>query len=207
MIAHRYIAATLGFAAVLTLAAAAPGRAGQPILSDPLASWPLNFGTQSTAVFAKNGAVHIAVGANSADWLTYTGFTFTDMDASLTITPNTTTGNTAGLMFWAPGNGDFFEFDVSDVSGTFAIEHHIAAGNPVWQNIVPFTKSAAIKIGGPNTLRVVTKGNSVSLFINGQSIGGLNVMAPAGGGMVGFEAEGSAKGPADYAFTNLTVSQ
>ena len=203
----RYVAATLVLVFASVFLGAAPGRAAQPILSDPLTTWPLNFGTQSTTAFAKNGSIHLALPPNNATWVSYTGFTFTDMDASLTITPNITTGNAAGLTFWGTGSGNFFEFYLADQVGLFALFHRVPGANPVWQNIVPWTKNAAIKVGGPNTLRVVTKGNSVTLFANGQLLGELNVMAPATGGMVGFEGESGSRGPADYSFTNLIVSQ
>jgi hypothetical protein len=45
------------------------------------------------------------------------------------------------------------------------------------------------------------------VFINGQSMGTLAVQAPAGGGMVGIYAEGQADKPADYVFSNMSVSQ
>ncbi|HQT38336.1 MAG TPA: hypothetical protein PK231_02845 [Acidocella sp.] len=182
-------------------------QAAQPILSDPLTSWPLNFGVQGAQIFAKNNAVHIAIPANAANWAIYNGFTFTDMDASVTVTPTNNLGNLGGLIFWSTGPNDFFELDVSDTNGTFALEHRTSTGSGGWQAIVPFSKNPAIKGGAANVLRVVTKGNSVTLYINGQSIGSLNLMAPAGGGAVGIEAESTAKDPCDYAFTNLTVSQ
>jgi hypothetical protein len=191
----------------LFLVAAAPALAGQPVLSDPLNVWPLNFGTQNNAILAKNNAVHILAPANGALWAIYSGFDFTDMDASVTITPNTATGSAAGLLFWATGASDFFDFSVSDVNGTMAVYKHVSTANPQWQAIVPYMKTNLLKQQGPNVLRLVTKNNYITLYINGEWAGAVSAMGPQAGGAVGIEGEGSAKGPGDYAFANLTVSQ
>jgi hypothetical protein len=204
---RKRLALRLGFVALLGLAAAHPCQAAsQPVLSDPLSTWPLNFGGEGNSITEKDGAVHIILSPSTANWGIYNGFDFTNMDASVTVVSNAKGGNIGGLVFWASSPNDFFVFSSADIPGTFAVFHHIAGTPSTWRNIVPFMKSAAIKTGQPNTLRVVTKGNSLALFINGQSVGQLGIMAPAGGGSVGIEAE-SANGQADYAFSNLIVSQ
>jgi hypothetical protein len=195
-----------GFSALFLLAAV-PASAGQPVLSDPLNVWPLNFGVQNNAVLAKNNAVHIMAPTNGALWATYNGFDFTDMDASVTITPNTATGGASGLLFWATGPNDFFDFTVSEVNGTVGVYKHVSNANPQWQVIVPYMKTNLLKQQGPNVLRLVTKDNYISLYINGDWAGAVSARGPQGGGAIGIEGEGSAKGPGDYAFTNLIVSQ
>jgi hypothetical protein len=196
-----------GIVVIFSLCGFHSSRAAQVVLSDPLTSWPLSFGAQGSAVMLKNGAVHITLTGSSADWETYPGFNFTDMDASITITPQVATGSVAGLIFWASGPSDFVVFQVADPNGTFGVSRRISANGGSWQTIVPFTQNAAIKTGAANTLRVVTQGNSASLYINGQSIGSVPIQAPAGGGTVGFEGEGQGTQPADYVFSNLSVSQ
>jgi hypothetical protein len=183
--------------------------ASQVIISDPLTSWPLNFGPQGTNVMLKDGVVHIVEPTNTANWAVYSGFDFTDIEASVTITPQTATGNSAGLIFWSTGPSDFFVVNVVDPSGAFAIFRHLSANGGSWQTLLASTPSAAVKSGAgvANTLRIVTKGNSVSVFINGQSMGTLAVQAPPGGGTVGIYAEGQADKPADYVFSNVSVSQ
>ncbi|MCB8876413.1 hypothetical protein [Acidisoma silvae] len=194
--------------ALLALGKISPALAApQVVLSDPLSSWPLNFGAQGGSLLLKNGFVHIVLAPNTANWAIYNGFTFTNMDASVTVASQTKAGTLGGLIFWASGPSDFFVFYAADLTGTFAVYRRVSSGNPGWRNIVPFMKSPAIKMGEANTLRVVTKGNSVSLFINGQAVGTLGIMAPDGGGAVGIEAESDAKLPGEFAFSNLTVSQ
>jgi hypothetical protein len=199
----------VGVVIVLGLSGVQTSPASQVVLSDPLTSWPLNFGAQGDAVMLKDGAIHIVESGNAANWETYPGFAFTDMDASVTITAQTATGNSAGLIFWATGLSDFFVFGVADASGSFAVTRHLSANGGSWQIIIPYAANAAIKsgVGAVNTLHIVTKGNSAALSINGQSIGTLALQAPAGGGTVGIEGEGQADKAADYIFSNLSVSQ
>jgi hypothetical protein len=192
-------------AAALLAASAGSGRAEQVVLSDPLSAWPLNFGAQSDIIMLKDGAVHIVEPGNNASWETYPGFSFTDMDASITITPETPNGYAGGLVFWASAQS-MYVFYVADTEGTFCIYHFFPGASNAWQTVVPWTANAGIKKGAANTLRVVTKGNSVTLYVNGTSIGTLAVMAPAGGGTVGFIGSGTGKGSTDYAFSNLSVS-
>ncbi|MDR3505304.1 MAG: hypothetical protein P4L52_03575 [Acidocella sp.] len=139
---------------------------------------------------------------NGAGWVTYSGSDFTNMDVSVTGTPNN--GNAFGLLFWSTGPNDFFEFTISDTDGTFGVFKHTASR---WETIVPYTKTNLVKSGAPNTLRLVTKGNYVTLYINGQSVGALSLPAPQGGGVVGFEGEGNASGASDYTVFSLSVSQ
>jgi hypothetical protein len=198
-----------GLATILSLAGARAGGAAQVVLSDPLSTWPLNFGAQGTEIMLKDGAVHIVTPVNDADWVMYSGFTFSDMDASVTVAPQNANGNAAGLLFWAAATNNFFDFAISDTYGKFAVYHYVAGAATPWTPIVPYTVNAAIKTGAgaTNTLRIVTKGNYVTLYINGQSVGGLSLMQPTGGGSIGIEGESTTKGVADYAFSNLTVSQ
>jgi hypothetical protein len=196
-------------AAALAFAATA-ARAEQVVLSDPLTSWPLNFGAQTDHVMMRGGQVNIIVDGSNAGWEVYNGFTFKDMDASVTVTAKTSTGNDAGLVFWVSAPTDFFVFSVSDSAGTLGVVHHVADSNGgSWQTIVPFTKDSRIKSGrgAVNTLRVVTSGNSISLYINGGSVGRLTAIAPQTAGPVGIMGEGKAGATADYAFSNLSVSQ
>jgi hypothetical protein len=201
------IALRAGIVAIFSLYGFHSSRAAQVVLSDPLTSWSLGFGPQSSSIMLKNGAVHIMETGNDASWEIYPGFNFTDMDASITITPQVPTGSAAGLIFWATGPDDFVVFQVSDPNGTFGVNRRISANGGSWQTIVPYTQNAAVKTGAANTLRVVTQGNTVSLYLNGQSIGSVPIEAPAGGGTVGFEGEGQGTQPADYVYSNLSVSQ
>ena len=182
-------------------------RAAQVVLSDPLTSWPLNFGTQSANVLMKDGALHIVEPKPYSTYVVYTGFTFKDLDASATITATPQDAGDGGLMFWSDGLGDYYYFGVSAAQGSFTVSHHSAQNG--WSQIVAWMKDPSIKTGpsASNTLRVVAKGNLIQLFANGTALGHLAVMAPAAGGAMGLLGEGSTGGATDYVFSNLSVSQ
>ncbi len=199
----------IGFALALMLPLC--GRAEQVALSDPLTSWPLNLGPQSKLIQLKDGAVHILAPKGRSTGVQYQGFSFTNMDASIKVSRESPAGQDAGLMFWATGPNDFYYFDVSDTVGSFSVLRQQTANGGNWSEVVPPTASPLVKTGvnAVNVLRVVTQGNSVTLFVNGQQLGTLNALAPAGGGTVGIWAENSAAATdtSDYAFSDLTVSQ
>ncbi len=189
-----------------------PGAAaGQVVLADPLTSWPLNFGAQGSSILMQPDGLHLLEPKAFNNYIIYSGFTFKDMDASLTITAKSPGPGDAGLLFWWNGAGDYYTLSVAPGFGTFSINHHVttAANTVVWQPIVPWMKDPNIKTGANavNTLRLVTKGNSMQLFINGASVGHLLIQAPAAGGAVGLTGEGGAGGTSDYIFSNLSVSQ
>jgi hypothetical protein len=47
----------------------------------------------------------------------------------------------------------------------------------------------------------------IELYLNGAQLGHLQLQAPGAGGAVGLIGEGGAKGPSDFVFSNLSVSQ
>jgi hypothetical protein len=198
----------LFMAGAFQLAAARSGFASQVVLSDPLTAWPLNFGSQTANVMLKDGAVHIVEPGNTSSWELYSAFSFTDMDASVTATTNNASASEAGLIFWSTAES-FYVYEISPANQTFALFKFTPAATDQWLTIVPWTKSPLVKsgTGAANTLRVVTKGNAASLFVNGGVLGSLPLQAPAGGGSVGFLGAGSTNQPADFAYANLSVSQ
>jgi hypothetical protein len=82
------IARIFGFGVIIMLGlfGVQTSLAAQVVLSDALTSWPLNFGAQTANMMLKDGAVHIVESGSSGNWETFSGFSFTDMDASITIT-------------------------------------------------------------------------------------------------------------------------
>jgi hypothetical protein len=195
-------------AGAFQLAAARSGFASQVVLSDPLTAWPLNFGSQTTNILLKDGAVHIVEPGNTSSWEIYSAFTFTDMDASITATTSNMSNGEAGLIFWSTATS-FYVFEVSPANQTFALFKFTPAASVQWLAVVPWTKSTLVKsgAGAANTLRVVTKGNAATLSVNGGVLGSLPLQAPPGGGSVGFLGSGGTNQGGDYAYANLSVSQ
>jgi len=193
----------LGFACLLGMACTGAARAQQPVISDPLNAWPLNLGQQTDVIKLENGVVHITAPANRASWALYSGFSFGDMDASITITPVNNVGGVAGLVFWATDSSDFDTLLVNLTAGSFGVFGHKSDGS--WTTVVPYTNTTAVKAGAPASLRIMTKGNRALLYINGVSIGSLGLLAPKAGGAIGIVGQGGPKDASDFAFSNLTV--
>jgi hypothetical protein len=63
-------------------------------------------------------------------------------------------------------------------------------------------------MGKSNTLRIQTRGNTATLFINDLQVGNLTGTPPSGGGMFGFYAESanSATGVDKFDFTSFAAS-
>jgi hypothetical protein len=198
----------LGLALSNLLLRGPAAQAEQVVLSDPLVTWPLNFGAQGPIIMMKPDGLHIIQPKSFSAYAIYTGFTFKDMDASVTITAKVDGPGDAGLIFWSNGLGDYYTCTLAPAPGTVGMYHHTAAGN-VWVPVVPYMKDPNIKTGAGavNTLRLVTKGNNIQLFINGGAVGHVFVQAPAAGGAIGLIGEGGDAGPSDFIFSNLTVSQ
>ncbi len=98
---------------------------------------------------------------------------------------------TAGIVFWAADSSNYFTFQIQPSGGQFAVAQ--LAADTTWTLPLAWTASAAIvkTMGSANVLQVQTRGNVVTLFINGQQVGTFTGTAPSGGGIVGFFADTS----------------
>ena len=74
---------------------------------------------------------------------------------------------------------------------------------------VAWRQSDAIKKGEgvENQVKVVTKGNNATIFINGKEVIALNGQPPEGGSLIGFKAASGPEGINTVAFGNLQISQ
>ena len=66
----------------------------------------------------------------------------------------------------------------------------------------PWRKGA----GASNTLRVQTRGNVATLFINDQQVGTLTGTPPAGGGLAGFYTSSSSTSLSTWDISGYTVA-
>ena len=141
----------------------------------------------------------------------YWGKQFGDVNACVTVAMPATEkaeGQTAGIIFWAADYNSYYTFEINAGSGQYQVGQKLPAGT--WAFPVGLTASPAIVqgVGKANTLRVQTRGNAVTLFINDQQVGTVTGTPPAGGGQVGFigESQTSASGPDTWDFTNFSAS-
>ncbi len=109
-----------------------------------------------------------------------------------------------GIAFWATSAADYWLFAI-DVQGGFAVYHTVGghAGAVVkWQA----TKALKPGVGVWNALKVTAIGDQVTMAINGQEVARVTGTPPASGGYVGFIADADKTGPAEWAFSRLTVT-
>jgi hypothetical protein len=104
-----------------------------------------------------------------------------DVDLSCSVVHGESTGaGYGGLVFWASGEMDRYAFLISTLEGSFAVMRTVKGR---WCLAVPWTDTEAIRKGAgqENILRVVTKGNTAALYVNGVRVETLHGEAPADG--------------------------
>ena len=130
-----------------------------------------------------------------------------DMEASYALTfikaPAPTWGS--GLVFWAKDYDEYYAVLIN-AQGWFGVQRHMSNRYllPVaWQ------ASDAIKKGegAENQVKVVTKGNQATIFINGKEVVSFNGQPPQGGTLIGFKAASGPEGANTVAFANLQITQ
>ncbi len=145
---------------------------------------------------------------NQAQWRFNPAFAFDDSDVCLTVTSIETSNpaeSSAGIMFWAKDRANSYVFAIA--SNWFYVVQRLVALK--WTTPpIPWTKSDAIAVGQgkPNVLRVTTKGQTVTLFINDTQVTRFRAQAPEGATHIGlYMASGPAK-PDTWEFSVLKVT-
>jgi len=93
----------------------------------------------------------------------------------------------AGLLFWGEDKKTYFQFGVLN-NGKFWIARK---QDGKWHTIAENIEASSIKTspGAGNTLRVTTKGNAVTFYINGTKVRELRGQAPKGGWRFGLSGD------------------
>jgi hypothetical protein len=110
-----------------------------------------------------------------------------------------------GIIFWATDYSNFYALEVEPANGTMALAQMVSNA---WSFPIAWTANAAIvkTMGAANTLQVRTKGNAVTLLINGLAVGSYTGTPPAGGGVVGFTVSSSGTSLSTLDVTDFTVA-
>jgi hypothetical protein len=130
---------------------------------------------------------------------------FNDIDASIKESMAKTNDTTwaGGFVFWAKDNNNYYALLVSG-EGLFAVKRYVdsRALTPV-----DWSENASIKkgVGQVNELRIVTKGNQATAYINGTQVTTFKGQPPDGGGFVGVKGSSSEKSQITWEFADLKV--
>jgi hypothetical protein len=140
----------------------------------------------------------------------YAGFQFGDANicATFNTLPTDKAENQmAGIEFWATDYANIYSFLINPTNGQFQFAEKVGG---VWTIIVNSTPNVAVArgMGKTNMLRVQTKGNMASLYINNQLVESFSAPPPAGGGVVGFytQSDSSFTAKETWQISNLTVA-
>ncbi len=109
-----------------------------------------------------------------------------------------------GLAFWASRVDKFYELMIGP-SGTFGVDRQMPNRR---LTIVAFNTSTAVKSGLNqfNRLRVKTRRNTATLYINGIQVAYFTGQPPPGGGDVGLTAQSGPNTRDVYAFSNFKIT-
>ncbi len=138
----------------------------------------------------------------------YRGMPYGDVNVCLTFaTPSTNKAEdqSAGIIFWATDDNNFYILEIT-VNGQVAVGQQVNGG--AYTHPVPWAVNAAAATGtgASNTLRVQTRGNVATVFVNDQQVGTMTGTPPPGGGLVGFYTASSSTSLSTWDVSGLTVA-
>lgn len=111
----------------------------------------------------------------------------------------------AGLIFWAADYEHFYAALLRPDGGFFVARYEKDA-KLQWKHLVPLKTWDAVQpgLGAVNEIRIVTKGNTGTAFVNNKEIGTFEGSPPEGGSKVGLRAQ-SGQDPFRWEFSELVV--
>ncbi len=128
-----------------------------------------------------------------------------DLDASVSLTFQKAEdpGYGSGLVFWAKDYNDYYVLALTP-GGSFEVQHYIGKR---WLQPIPWRQIDNARKGEnvENILRVVTKGNTATAYVNDKEIISFTGEPPQGGSLIGFKGSSGPKGVNAAAFANLKV--
>jgi hypothetical protein len=206
----------IAVAAILTLTSVVPAMAatcpGTPVFQDafttPNSTLNIEPAPEAT-VTVKDGKAEVVFLQQGKERIEqYHGAPYGDVNLCLTIaTPATDKAEdqSAGLVFWATDYNNYSMLEVS-LSGQLTVIQEASGGN--FQHLLPWHANAALAkgAGASNTLRVQTKGNVATFFVNDQQVGTVTGTPPSGGGLVGFYASSSSTSLSTWDFSGFSVA-
>jgi hypothetical protein len=201
-------AAVLVMAVAMIFVAANVCLAAKVVLEDKFATLDPAWGSPSSILNVKDGKFVITPEKNTTQTILNQANVLPDeMDASFAMTfikaPAPTWGS--GLVFWAKDYDEYYAV-LLNAQGWFAVQRHVANR---YLLPVAWRESDSIKKGegAENQIKVVTKGNNATIFINGKEVITLNGQPPPGGSLIGFKAASGPEGVNTVGFANLQVTQ
>jgi 3-keto-disaccharide hydrolase len=199
---------TLAMTVVLVLLLVTSGFAAQVLFEDHFATFDPSWGVESEKIHVDHGKLIINGQTNlTYNYLNQTGVLPNDMDASFTMsfTKAEEPEYGSGFLFWARDYDAWYSFLINP-NGWFAVQRFDAGhySMPVtWRESDVIAKGE----GRVNQVKVVTKGNQATVFVNGEKVISLTGDPPKGGSLIGFRVASGSEGSNSVAFSDLQVVQ
>jgi len=196
----------LVMAMAMVFLAVTAGLAAKVLFEDKFATLDPSWGVPSANISAKDGKLIINVDKNSLDRVNQANVLPNDMEANYTVAfvkagvPN----SGSGLIFWAKDANDYYCL-LTNANGRFSVQR-FTGGRwlvPVAWSDAPLKKGE----GAESQVKVVTKGNQATIFINGKEVVSFAGQPPEGGSLIGFLVSGAPEGSNSVAFSNFQVVQ
>lgn len=200
--------AALAMAMAVVLMAVTASLASNVLFEDKFTALDPAWGAAGSTMDVKDGKLIITPEMNSTQTVLNQANVFpNDAEGSFTMTfvkaPAPTWGS--GLVFWAKDYNEYYAL-LLNVDGWFAVQRYVAGR---YLLPVAWRESGAIKQGegAENQIKVVTKGNKATVFINGKEVISLSGQPPQGGTLIGFKVASGPEGSNSVAFSNFKLVQ
>jgi glucose/mannose transport system substrate-binding protein len=195
----------------LRLLSAFPSALASEVLyEDNFSNLDPSWGPASEILSVKDGKLTLKPALNTTQSVLNQSHVFVDADIGIDVTMSASDANVlggldvpGGLIFWAKDYDSFYCLCINAI-GSFKISQYVTGQ---WLTPVNWTKNEAINkgIGQVNRLRVVTKGDAVTAYVNDKQVVMIKGQPPPGGSRIGISG-GSTKNSQDsWQFANLKV--
>ena len=186
--------------------AVTPGLAAKVLFEDKFNTLDPSWAAPSATINAKDGKLIITPDKDMTQtYLNQANILPNDMEADYTVTfvkaADPTYGS--GLVFWAKDLDNWYCLQIN-ATGMFAVERN-TSGRPLLP--VAWREDASLKKGerAENQVKLVTKGNQGTIFINGKQVLSFTGQPPEGGSLIGFRVSSGPQDSNSVAFSNFQV--
>jgi len=191
-------------AMAMVLLAVTAGLAATVLFADKFTSLDPSWAAPSANIDAKDGKLIITPDKNMTQtYINQANFLPDDIEVDYTMafvkSDDPTYGS--GLIFWASDYNSWYSILINN-NGFFAVQR-LVSGHYLLP--VAWREDPSIKkgIGAENQVKLVTKGNQGTLFINGKQVISFTGQPPQGGTLVGFKVASGPQGQNSVAFSNF----
>ncbi len=203
---RKLMALVMAMAMVLLMVTA--GLAAKVLFSDKFTSLDPSWAAPSPLINATGGKLTITPDKDMTQtYINQANFLPDDIEADYTMafvkSDDPTYGS--GLVFWATDYNSWYSILINN-NGFFAVQR-LVSGHYLLP--VAWREDASIKkgVGAENQVKLVTKGNQGTLFINGKQVISFTGQPPQGGQLIGFKVASGPQGQNSVAFSNFQVLQ